>query len=118
MRAPSYEGYAGRCSCGAEPPDEFYGSSAKLISAFRDHLEADVFPTADSAELREAAEGFALRGPLQYLRMIESTEVHGVRHHGWLVSGSEGRAVYVGTCGTACSLGPWEPLTAAQDGQQ
>ncbi|UNZ21413.1 hypothetical protein [Streptomyces sp. 891-h] len=91
---------------------------AKLISAFRDHLEADVFPAADSAELGEIAESFALRGPLQYLRMIENTEVHGVRHRGWLVSSAEGRAVDVGMCGTACGLGAWEPLTSTQDGQR
>lgn len=89
-RLPSYEGYAGMCACGFETPEPAYDSMGPLMAAVMAHLERDVFPPVDEAVLIKEAKFFRIGRLIGYHRLIETTEEHGTRHMGWLVSGVEG----------------------------
>ncbi|MET7631815.1 hypothetical protein ABZS53_15365 [Streptomyces sp. NPDC005499] len=89
-RLPSYEGYAGMCSCGFETPEPSYDSMGPLAKAIHEHLERDVFPAVDEAALIKEAKFLRIGKLIGYHRLIETTEEHGTRHTGWLVAGVEG----------------------------
>ncbi|MFM9540037.1 hypothetical protein [Streptomyces turgidiscabies] len=89
-RLPSFEGYAGMCSCGFETPEAAYDSLGPLGKVIFAHLERDVFPPVDEALLLNEARCFNIGKLIGYHRLIETTAEHGTRHVGWLVAGVEG----------------------------
>ncbi|MFE0133314.1 hypothetical protein ACFWY6_17350 [Streptomyces sp. NPDC059037] len=89
-RLPSYEGYAGMCTCGFRTPQPSYEHMGDLTRLIWEHLERDVFPPVDEALLLKEAQLIKLGDLIGYHRLIEATEEHGIRHVGWLVAGTRG----------------------------
>ncbi|MEU1552206.1 hypothetical protein ABZ517_05715 [Streptomyces scabiei] len=109
-RLPSYEGYAGMCACGFETPEPSYGTLGQVAKALGEHLERDVFPAVDEAELLTEAGFFNIGKLIGYHRLVETAEEHGTRHVGWLVAGVEG-TVRVDPDGFGRFLGRWSAFT-------
>ena len=109
-RLPSYEGYAGMCACGFETPEPSYDTLGQVAKAIGEHLERDVFPAVDEAELIEQTKFFNIGKLIGYHRLIENTEEYGIRHAGWLVAGVEG-TVRVHPDGFSHFQGRWSAFT-------
>ena len=109
-RLPSYEGYAGMCACGVETPEPSYDTLGQVAKAVLEHLERDVFPVVDEADLIKEARFFNIGKLIGYHRLIETTEEHGTRHAAWLIAGVEG-TVRVDPDGFARLLGRWSAFT-------
>ena len=110
-RLPSYEGYAGHCTCGTWEPDGAFDHFGDLTAAFMRHLEDDVFPAADEDVLRKEAEFYRLGDLIGYQRVIERDDEHGIRHTGWTVAGQRG-SVNVPAQGTPSFKGTWRAFVA------
>ncbi|MFD7537439.1 MULTISPECIES: hypothetical protein [unclassified Streptomyces] len=113
QRLPSYEGFAGMCVCGFEPPEESYSSLGPVLKAVLQHWERDVFPAVDEALLAKEARLHNIGRLIGYHRLIETTEEHGTRHVGWLVAGVEG-SIRVHPDGSSRFQGRWSAFTTEQ----